>query len=164
MITEYPLLMVAVDVPITTAVRTLPIPCRGAISVAFHMTSASDVDVPGSYTIEVRKAAIAGLPASAWVSAANTDATHNGGGVTQVTLTPASLAAAGGGQVIWAFGPNGAGAGRIVMYDEARLTITGGAAQTDAVSVKAQVNQPDYAPPMSALSVDLRTASVSQAA
>ncbi len=142
MIVEYPLLLVPTDLLATVVYTSLPVPCRGASAVAFHLQTATDTDVPGAaYVLEVRKNPPAGALASGWLTPAA--ATTAGCLVTGSIPAAASLAAATGGQVCWIHNALVAGAstpGGIIMWDEARIKVTGHATLTiSGLTCRAQV-------------------------
>lgn len=140
MVAEYPLLLVAADLAAAATYTSLPVPCRGAHSVAFHL-SAGDADVPVSYTIQVRKAGLDGVAAAAFQTVA-----AGSGGVTATTPTPAALNA--GGQVCTLTGLVSATSqpGVIMGWDEARILVVGHATLIiSGLACRAQVIGPHKA-------------------
>jgi len=140
-VVEYPLLLVAADLAGAATYTSLPVPCRGAHSVAFHLASTDGADVAQSYTIQVRKAALQGVAAGAWQTVG-----AGSGGVVATTPTPAVLNA--GGQVCSLTGLASATSGPTVIqgWDEARILVLGHATNViSGLSCRAQVIKPDGA-------------------
>jgi hypothetical protein len=121
-VAEYPLLRVAATLA-TTVVWTSPtVPMRGARSVVFLLL-ATNANAPASIVINVRKAAMAGVAAGAWLTPAA--AATAGVTLTQVpsSITPAALNSTGG----LAYGINATTAtgGVITLWDECQIVVTG---------------------------------------
>lgn len=140
---EYPVIRAAADLAALATFTSPGVPCRGAISVAFWL-SATNANVPGAaYVIEVRKAPLGNVAGGGWITAAV--ATTAGCAVTGVVPTPAALNA--GGQVCWVHNSLVAGPanpGPIVLWDEARITVTGHATLVIAgLACRAQVIFPE---------------------
>ena len=134
MVVEYPLLLVAATLGAAATHTGLPVPCRGAHSVAWHLASTS-ANVPVSYTIQVRKAALDAVAAGAWQTVA-----AGSGGVTATTPTVAALNA--GGQVCSLTGLAATTSVPTVIqgWDEARIVVVGHATLTiTGFAVRAQV-------------------------
>lgn len=137
MVIEYPKLLVAANLAATATYTSLPVPCRGAHSVAFHL-AATSADVPVSYTIQVRKAALSGVAAGAWQAVG-----AGSGGVGAVTPTPGALNA--GGQVCSLTGLVSATSQPEVIqgWDEARILVVGHATNIiTGLACRAQVISP----------------------
>lgn len=150
MIIEYPLLGTTGTIVAAQTYTSLPIPCRGASCVGWHVATDSDTDASAGYTVQVRKGALGGVAAAPWISLPITS-----GGV--VTLAAAAAALNAGGQSI-ILNPTGVLSARIANWDEARLLVAGHATNAiDGFRCRAQAIFPDLP---GVLEVDMLTTAV----